>query len=62
VPKEMLNANLLILYNINQRGAQVETDVYKKNIHIPVEHENRFTGKVNLEFMLNLKRLNDPTY
>ncbi len=42
VPKNMLPVNLLILYNINQKGARGETDMYKKNIHIPVGHEKRF--------------------
>jgi hypothetical protein len=45
MPKEMLNINLLILYNINQRGAQVETGVYKKNIHIPLNMKTGLRGK-----------------
>jgi len=52
----------LILYNLNQRRVQVETDVYKKNIPIPVGHETRFTREGNLEFMLSFKRLNNLTY
>jgi hypothetical protein len=62
VPKEMANANILILYNLIQRRVQVETDVYKKNIPIPVGHETRFTREGNLEFMLSFKRLNNLTY
>jgi len=57
----MANDNMLILYNLNQRRVQVETDVYKKNIPILVGHETRFMREGNLEFILNIKRLNETT-
>jgi len=53
--------NMLILYTINQKNAQGETDAYKKNIHVPVGHENRFTREEDLESILNIKRLNETT-
>lgn len=52
----------LFLFNLNQKGARAETDMYKKNIRIPVGQENRFTGEVNLKFMLSVKRINETIY
>jgi hypothetical protein len=62
VPKEVMKLKGLFLFNLNQKGARAETDMYKKNIRIPVGQENRFTGEVNLKFMLSVKRINETIY
>jgi len=42
VPKDAQPFNILILFNINHKGARGKTDMYKKNIHIPVGYETGF--------------------